>query len=495
MRWSFLTLMVCFVSLFALPVIGFALLEDDTSVRPVLTGSALLALGGALLLWRLRTQLIAHVLQTERGKRERSAMMTEDEITGALTRRVFLSACEDEMRRIGKDRVYGLFAVDMDYLKLLNDSLGHTTGDFALRHLVKVIRRTFSGAIVGRLGGDEFGIFTPVAGPAEAEALCRRCLDGLQLTEFFEGRPMSLSASIGIAISPVHTRFFSELMHCADLALYESKRNGRGQATLFNEEMLRDRQHQRFVERELRAAILLDELSLVYQPIVNIEGTIACYEALVRWNHPVRGQIPPADFIPIAEQSLLIDLLGEWVMRHALADAADFGDRLVAVNVSPSQLKRDDVVDMVRRVLVSTGIAPGRVVLEMTESVAMTATPDVLRRFEALREMGLSLSLDDFGTGYCGFGYLRTFPVETIKIDRSYIKRLGNADADNVVVAALASVARAMTLEVVAEGIETEEQLELAKAAGCQLFQGYHIARPMKKADLMQGIGSEQIAA
>lgn len=486
MRHRYIAAAACFG---AIAVLAGAAMTQQTSPGsglPAAVSIFLIALTGLGVLRQMRRRVRDLMKETERSREERAALMTEDEITGALTRRVFLQSCEAEMRRIGGKRIYGLFALDMDYLKVLNDSLGHTTGDFALRHLVKIVRHSFPGAIIGRLGGDEFAVFCPVPGPDEAEALCRRCLDGLHRTEFFEGRPMSLSVSIGIALTPRDSEFLGELMHCADLALYESKRNGRGQATMFRQDFLLDRRHQRFIERELRAAILLDELQLAYQPVVGLDGKATGYEALLRWRHPVRGNIAPCDFIPIAEQSLLIDLLGEWVFRRALRDAVDFGDLLVGVNISPTQLRRDDVVEMVRQVLAETGFPPARVVLELTESVAMAAGPDILRRFQALRDMGLRLSLDDFGSGYCGFGYLRTLPVDTIKIDRSYIARLGTSEADDTVVAALASVAAAMGLDILAEGIETEEQLQLARIAGCRYFQGFHIARPMTKAELLR---------
>ena len=495
MRFSYLALMACFIIGLCLSMLGMMHPEGAEATLPISSLCFALGLVGALLLRRLRGQVVALFVDAERSKIARDALMTEDEITGALTRRIFLTACADEMRRVGPDRVSALFAVDMDYLKALNDSLGHTAGDFALRHLVKTLRRSFPGAIVGRLGGDEFSVFAPVKDAAGAETLSRAFLDALHQPAFCDGRAIGLSASIGIALTPAHSAFFNELMQCADLALYESKRNGRGQATLFNDEMLRDRRHQRFIERELRAAILLDELHLVYQPITGTNGAVRGYESLLRWNHPVRGAIPPSDFIPVAERSHVIDLLGEWVFRRALTDAKEFGDLTVAVNISPCQLKRDDVVDMVARVLAETGVCPSRVILEVTESMAMNANPDVLRRFEQLRAMRLKISLDDFGTGYCGFAYLRTFPIDTIKIDRSYISRLGNSHADNVLVSALSNVAAAMHLGIVAEGIETEEQLMLAKAAGCSFFQGYFIARPMPKVALLEWLGDSRKAA
>jgi diguanylate cyclase (GGDEF)-like protein len=495
MRFSFYASMACLVVSLGLSVVGMAHQVDIPVALPVSTLIGIVSLVGIFLLSRLRGQVVGLFVEAQRSENARETLMTEDEITGALTRRVFLSACADEMRRVGKSRVYALFAVDMDYLKALNDSLGHTAGDFALRHLVKILRRSFPTAIVGRLGGDEFCVFAPVDDATVAEDQCRAFFEALHRPTAFDGRMLNLSASIGFALTPTHSEFFGELMQCADLALYESKRKGRGQATLFHDEMLNDRRHQRFIERELRAAILLDELSLVYQPITGADGCVRGYESLLRWNHPVRGPIPPGDFIPVAEQIDDLRTLGEWVFRRALTDARDFGELSIAVNISPCQLKRDDVVHMVARVLEETAVEPGRVTLELTETMAMNANPDILRRFAGLRAMGLKISLDDFGTGYCGFAHLRSFPVDTIKIDRSYIARLGESHADDVLVTALASVATAMQLDIVAEGIETEEQLRLAKIAGCSFFQGYHIARPMTKAALMQGLAESRQAA
>jgi diguanylate cyclase (GGDEF)-like protein len=489
---SYRLAMLCLVAMLGLAVADMAG-PAATGLRPLLAvGLAGLALFG---LMRLHRQVLRLFSDVARLGRERTAAMTEDEITGALTRRAFLSVCGEEIRRIGPHRPHAFLAFDMDYLKALNDGLGHTTGDFALRHLVKVIRRSFPGAIVGRLGGDEFGVFTAVGGAEEAEAATRRCLENLRQTEFFDGRPMSLSASVGIAITPTHSPFFTELMEYADLALYESKRAGRRQARLFDESLLRGQKQQRFIERELRAAILLDELHLVYQPIVDGAGALRGCEALVRWRHPVRGDIAPSDFIPVAERSLLIDLLGKWMIHQALMDARGFGDLPVWLNLSPNQLKRDDVVEMIAAALAETGIAADRVVLEFTESVAMNATPDMVRRLVALRDLGLRIALDDFGRGFCGFGYLRSHPVQAVKLDRSYIGSLGRSHADDVLVAALASVGAAMNLDIVADGIENEDQYVLARSSGCGLFQGSKVAGPMPSAELVRWQSERAIAA
>jgi len=437
--------------------------------------AVLIALFWAGRLHRLVVKLFRHM---ETSEIEQARAHERDVATGALTRRVFIASCERCLKSLAPATGYALILVDMDHLKQINDAYGHDMGDAALRHLTTVAEQVVPSAILGRVGGDEFALLTECGKPEAARQLAGRFLTELDRTVYHAGRPLNLSASIGIAFAPDDSSFFGELMHFADLALYESKRNGRAQATLFETEMLRDQKQNRFIERELRAAILLNELELAYQPIVDGDGALYACEALVRWRHPARGIIAPMDFIPIAEQSLLIDLLGEWVFRRACLDGLAADPLFVGVNFSASQLKRDDVVSMVERVLFETGMPARRVVIEITESVAMNANENVLRRLRALRALGLRISLDDFGTGYSGFSYLRSFPIDSIKIDRSFVTKLGASEADDVLITALASVANAMGLSIVAEGIETEEQMLLARMAGCKLLQGYHIARP-----------------
>ena len=242
--------------------------------------------------------------------------------------------------------------------------------------------------------------------------------------------------------------------------------------------MLQDRRRIRYLQRELRAAIYLDHLELHYQPVVDAQTQVKGFEALVRWRHPVRGLIPPVEFIPVAESSTLIDLLGEWVFNRACQDFVRLGHLNVSINVSGEQLKRDNLVTMAEQVLQQTGCSPDRIVFEITETAATEASPDVLRRLNKLREMGIRLALDDFGTGHCGFNYLKTLPIDVIKIDRSYISNLGKDRLAQVLVSALTEVGRIQGVSVVAEGVETDEDFQLAKAAGCDRFQGYAIARP-----------------
>ncbi|MEF2552645.1 bifunctional diguanylate cyclase/phosphodiesterase [Aurantimonas sp. A2-1-M11] len=461
-----------------------------TRILAAMAVVAVIALASACWQHRLEIELFRQKAVTDR---QNAQIHERDAATGALTRRVFISRCGERLKSVPGSGGHALLLIDLDHLKQINDAYGHDMGDAALRHLASVAGRLFPGSIIGRVGGDEFALLTQCASPIGATRLAGRFLSELDRTVYHSGRPMNLSASIGIACACAcgDTALFDDLMQYADLALYQSKRNGRAQATLFESEMLRDQKHIRYIERELRAAILLNELELAYQPIVRVDGTLHGLEALVRWRHPLRGVIPPVDFVPIAEQSMLIDLLGEWVFRRACRDGMGAGSLSIGVNFSASQLKRDDVVAMVDRVLAETGMPASRIVIEITESVAMNANEHVIRRLTALRALGVRISLDDFGTGFCGFSYLRTFPIDSLKIDRSFVARLGDSEAENVLITALASVANAMGLSLVAEGIETAEQMVLATTAGCRLLQGYHIARPQPWSDIETMLAGE----
>ncbi|MEX6507372.1 putative bifunctional diguanylate cyclase/phosphodiesterase [Jiella sp. M17.18] len=445
-----------------------------------------------VLLLRLRERVRAKLDEWELLRKREALLLRRDELTGALNRSAFIADCAMRLRRADFRHAL-LLHIDLDYLKQINDGQGHDAGDAALRQLGLVVRRCCPGALFGRLGGDEFALLLEADPLPDSAVVTAQLFGDLAQPVWHKGRQLKLSASIGVVKVAAGDGDVDEAMKRADLALYESKRNGRAQATVFRREMMVDYKHLRFMERELRAAILLNELELDYQPIFERDAAIRGWEALVRWRHPVRGRIPPNDFIPIAEQSLLIDMLGEWVLRRACLDFRDIPERLVGVNFSASQFKRDDVVAMVQRVLGETGMPASRLVIEVTESVALNLHEDIIRRLQALRAMGVRISLDDFGAGFCGFAYLRSFPIDSIKIDRAFVAKLGTTEADDVMLTALSSVARAMGVSVLAEGIETEEQLVLAKAAGCDFFQGYHLGRP-QPVDAAQSAASAMTA-
>ncbi|AZN72818.1 bifunctional diguanylate cyclase/phosphodiesterase [Georhizobium profundi] len=456
---------------------AIALSADATGSIVATSAAAMAAVGFSMFtLHHARRGVYRKLEHAHIADGERQRMMESDVMTGALARRHFMECLDQAVRRT--DVPVTLMLIDIDHFKQLNDTLGHPAGDAALVHLSNCLRHQFKTGQVGRLGGDEFAIL--FFGTSEAE-IARQTALLLQLVAKpfrHAGHDIALSVSIGTATSIDRAHDASGLFQNADLALYASKSAGRGRATTFEESMLQDRRRVRYLQRELRAAIYLDHLELHYQPVVDAQKQVKGFEALVRWRHPVRGLIPPIEFIPVAESSTLIDLLGEWVFTRACQDLARLGHLNVSINVSGEQLKRDNLVAMTERVLQQTGCAPQRIVYEITETAATDATPDVLRRLNKLRAMGIRLALDDFGTGHCGFNYLKTLPIDVIKIDRSYISNLGKDRLAQVLVSALTEVGRIQGISVVAEGVETDEDFQLAKAAGCDRFQGYAIARP-----------------
>lgn len=401
-----------------------------------------------------------------------------DSLTGAFTRSHFLG----RLRELLHERTIPLayLQIDMDNLKIINDAHGHGAGDAALVHLVRTVTKLLPDALIGRLGGDEFAI---AVDGHDNRAVLRRLGDQL-LGEFgkplhIAGRPVRLSATIGAALWPFDASDVSELISKADLALYKGKRSGRAATIAFDPEMLADERHKRFVDRELRAAILMNELDLHYQPVFAADGvTLRSHEALVRWQHTVRGQIFPNDFIPIAEQSDLIDKLGDWVLRRACIDFDRLDTPAVAINVSAVQLRRTDFAARFTAILADTGISGDRIIVEVTETVPMQSGAVELANLNALRALGIRVAIDDFGAGHASLENLRNFAFDIIKIDRSYIANLPESRVDALIVGAICDIARSLGVTVVAEGVETEEQLRFLQRKGCTALQGYLLGKP-----------------
>ncbi|WP_367718468.1 bifunctional diguanylate cyclase/phosphodiesterase [Nitratireductor sp. GISD-1A_MAKvit] len=444
----------------------------------LLFGCLTLSVCGLVLLEYLRRTVTDHLRNAVRMEEERTRLTETDLLTGALIRGRFLDELSKNIGTLSKPRRIMLLLVDLDHFKQLNDGFGHQFGDEALAHLVACAKHCFPDCTIGRLGGDEFAIMMHGNDLDRCRTRAQKLLAMLQDGRVYEGHQIPLGASIGIAIAPQHASSPRELPLLADLALYESKGAGRGRITVFDPDMLSEKRQRRFLERELRAAIYLNELELHYQPLTDADTNIVGVEGLVRWRHPVRGMISPADFIPVAERSSLIDMVGEWVFRRACLDIERFASGRISINVSGEQLKREGLVYTFERVLKETGVRASRFILEITETVATAASPEIIARIERLREMGFHIALDDFGTGHCGFNYIKTLPIDGIKIDRSYIRNLGNDRIAQVFVSALTQIARIQGLTIVAEGIETEEEFELARSAGCNNFQGYLLGAP-----------------
>jgi diguanylate cyclase (GGDEF)-like protein len=424
-------------------------------------------------------------------------MAVHDALTTLPNRVLFtdrLSHALEQLRR--KPGAVAVFCIDLDRFKEVNDTFGHHCGDDLLREAARRLSATVrTSDTLARLGGDEFAIVQTDATPVAAAALARRInLAMAAPVELSVGR-LFIGCSVGITlvdnadVSPV------ESLRQADLALYRAKDAGRGQYSFFEPEMDAALRMRRAVEADLREALQNGGLEMVYQSQVDAEGRHVGVEALVRWNHPTRGAVSPSFFVPIAEECGLIDRLGAFTLKTAFADSLRWPDHVkVAVNVSASQLRLQGFIATVRRLLQETGADPRRFELEITESVFLGENPKVHETLRQLRDVGFTLALDDFGTGYSSLSYLRRYPVDKIKIDRSFTAALGADQESDAVVGAIIKLARALNLSVVAEGVETADQRHRLAAAGCMDVQGFLFSRPMHAAAMDQLLVGEAVA-
>ena len=411
-----------------------------------------------------------------------------DPLTGLSNRRHFnqmLREMTDSSTRLA------LLTIDLDRFKQVNDTLGHGIGD-ALLCLVsqRLLRETREDDLLVRPGGDEFAIL--MSGGGDAETLGDRVVETLSRPYVVEGQVVHIGASVGIARFPDHGDSAEAIMRNADLALYDAKSAGRGMCRMFVPAMAEQAQTRRDLETDLRRALAMGELSVAYQPQLNVKTqTLTGFEALLRWNHPKRGAVPPNVFIPVAEEIGCIAALGEWVLKTACKEAARWRAPLtVAVNVSPRQLENSErLIRSVDAALASSGLSPDRLELEITETSLMSKTDDVLAALHRLRDRGIRIAMDDFGTGYSSLGQLRSFPFDKIKIDRSFIAGMGagqgggGADAA-AVIRAIVAIGTGLGMTTTAEGVETDEQAALVGADGCTDIQGFLISKPVPAADL-----------
>lgn len=388
--------------------------------------------------------------------------------------------------------------VDLDDFKPINDSLGHAIGDEVL---IEVARRLSSamrpGDTLGRLGGDEFVVLMTDA-PREQQAEMAEALLRLVAQPYRIGHhELHLSASIGIAVSNGAIEQPMELIQQADMAMYLAKQQGCNAFQWYTSEITTRVNERLAMRNELQEAIDGQRLELYYQPLYDQKGEIVSVEALLRWNHPVRGFVSPGEFIPLAEETGQIMLISRWVLERAcldmgLLDARGLAGFKVAVNLSPLQFHRSGFLDALRDTLATTRLPASRLELELTEGVLLKDAQDVVDILHALRRMGIEVSIDDFGTGYSSLNYLKQLPIGKIKIDRSFIREVTHSVDDASIVQAIISMAHHLGLSVVAEGVETEQQLHLLKGYGCDLFQGFLLARPMPLARLEQTLTAGQ---
>ncbi|WP_181708810.1 sensor domain-containing protein [Chthonobacter rhizosphaerae] len=403
-----------------------------------------------------------------------------DELTGLLKRRDMNDRL-DQVLSANSNSV-AVHCLDLDRFKVVNDTLGHGVGDLLLRKVADRLRTACRKEDhIARVGGDEFIVVqTSVADAKDAERLASRLVDLIGRTYVLSGHTVNIGVSIGVALGEgcVVGR---DLLRNGDLALYEAKRAGRGRFRVFEPGMDAALRERRELEIELRRALALKQFEVHYQPFVDLSSDrVIGFEALVRWNHPTRGRISPADFIPLAEETGLINKIGEWVLRTACTTAAGWADDLtVAVNISPVQFKADTLVDSIVSALGQAGLPPHRLEIEITESALLDNTDSVLRTLHALRNLGVQISMDDFGTGYSSLSYLQKFPFHKIKIDRSFVQSAEAGSDSEAILRAIAGLGVSLGMAITAEGVETIEQLERIRSEHCTYVQGYFTGRPV----------------
>jgi diguanylate cyclase (GGDEF)-like protein/PAS domain S-box-containing protein len=418
----------------------------------------------------------------KRAEAQIARLVHHDLLTGMPNRAAFTACIEATVDAARKDGgTLALMCLDIDRFKEVNDVFGHMAADEFLVQLAKRLQAAVGGAFLARLGGDEFAVIaTDGDQPSAAEGLAERILAAVDEDIVINRQNMHVGVSIGIAIFPVDGADAGTLIANADAALYRAKAEGRGAFRFFEADMDKRLRERRMLQQELRSAIERGQLTIHYQPQARITGEVIGFEALVRWQHPQRGLIPPATFIPLAEESGLIVSMGEWIMRQACRQAASWPKPLhIAINLSPVQFRHGDLPGLVHTVLLETGLAPSRLELEITEGVLIgdfSRAVSILRR---LKSLGARIAMDDFGTGYSSLSYLQSFPFDKIKIDQAFISNLESNPQSATIIRAVIGLARGLELPVVAEGVETKDQLAFLSKESCDEIQGFLVGQPL----------------
>lgn len=427
--------------------------------------------------------------EKRRTEQQVSRLAHYDSLTG-LANRVQMGEVLEQILAApsGRERGCAVLMLDLDRFKQVNDTLGHPAGDALLKQVARRLEKAIDGAgRCGRLGGDEFKVI--VAGQQDRATLskiARQIISALSKPYKIDGQSVVIGASVGIALAPEHGSTSDELIRNVDLALYSAKDAGRGCFRFYAENLHTAAEERAELEKDLREAIVRNELELYYQPVVfAATEKIVGFEALMRWNHPTRGQLSPAKFVPIAEDAGLIDRLGQWVLRTACADLACWPKSIrCAVNVSALQFANPELPAIVANVLAHSGVAPSQLELEITESVFVGDNAGTDAMFKALKRIGVRLALDDFGTGYSSLGYLKKAPFDKIKIDRSFVQGATEPGSRNgAIIASITSLAEALDMDTTAEGVETLDELELVRLLGCSHVQGYIYSKPLTAAE------------
>jgi diguanylate cyclase (GGDEF)-like protein/PAS domain S-box-containing protein len=434
---------------------------------------------------------IVDVTERQRAIERIEHLARHDVLTGLPNRQAFAEHLAITLERVtATSGAFAVLCLDLDRFKDVNDIFGHAAGDALLREFSRRIVRVAEGAFIGRMGGDEFTLLVDGPQPEAAVALAGRLMDAVASEFSFEGHRFQCGLSIGIALFPGDGQDATALLNNADAALYRAKADGRGVYRMFEADMDKRLRERRTLQNDLHNALARNELSLHYQPQALLTGEIIGFEALLRWHHPKQGPIPPSAFIPLAEESGLIIPIGEWILRETCREAASWPNPMqIAVNLSPIQFRHGDLPQMVHQILLETGLAPGRLELEITESVLFedfSRASSILRRLKAL---GVRIAMDDFGTGYSSLSYLQSFPFDKIKIDRSFTAMVQESPQSAAIIRAIVGLGHGLSMNIVAEGVETSYQLDFLRDENCNEVQGYFIGRPLPIENYAEQIG------
>jgi diguanylate cyclase (GGDEF)-like protein/PAS domain S-box-containing protein len=413
-------------------------------------------------------------------------MAYHDGLTDLPNRAAFLQALAQMIEACGgTDEEFAVLSIDLDGLKEINDVFGHATGDKLLIEVAQRLKASARGGVVARLSGDEFGLIIDGKQPVAGMLLAEQLAETLAREFLIDGKSVRTGVTTGISIFPHNGADAASLLANAGAALFRAKAKSRGSISIYEPEMDQQIRDRRVLHQDLSVAIRNGELSLHYQPQALSRQTVGTsevigFEALARWLHPVRGFVPPSDFIPLAEESGLIVEMGEWILRQACREAASWPMPLqIAVNLSPAQFMHGDVVSLVHAILLETGLAPGRLELEITEGVLIEDFDRGLALLRRLKALGVCISMDDFGSGYSSLSYLQAFPFDKIKIDRAFVMNLGRNPQSAAIVRAVIGLGHGLEMSIVAEGVETQEQLSFLAEQGCDAVQGYFIGKPL----------------
>jgi diguanylate cyclase (GGDEF)-like protein/PAS domain S-box-containing protein len=420
------------------------------------------------------------ITERKRAAARIAHLANHDALTDLPNRPAFAERLNFTLERaIATSDPFAVLCLDLDRFKDVNDVFGHAAGDALLHDMGKRLAAAAAGAFLARVGGDEFTLIIDGPQPDAAIALADRLMATVADDFQFEGHTFRIGLSVGMAFFPNDGTNAATLLSNADAALYRAKADGRGVFRMFEADMDKRLRKRRGLQKDLQSAIQRNELSLDYQPQALITGEIIGFEALVRWHHPRHGLIGPMDFIPLAEESGLIIPIGEWILREACREAASWPNPIqIAVNLSPVQFRHGDLPGLIHTVLLETGLAPGRLELEITESVLFddfSRASSILRRLKAV---GVRIAMDDFGTGYSSLSYLQSFPFDKIKIDQSFVQMIRKNPQSAAIIRAIVGLGRGLSMNIVAEGVETSDQLDFLRAEDCNEVQGFLVGRP-----------------